>query len=411
MTIADSTLKTNHVKISADSGASVDASGRWRVSEQNTIFDSKLLVDKQPLFWEDYLTGSATSVYNTNQSSVRLNCGASGANISERKTYQSFNYQSGKSLLFQMTFTMSAKSSNTNQEVGIVDNGYKNQVTFGRNGSSSNNKYFKIRSYTSGSSVETIVYQNSWNIDRLDGTGASGIILDETKIQLFCFDFLWQGAGAIRFFFKFNGIPILVHEQQHANLISAPFVSNPNFKLIYASYGNGSQTQSAWIDHICTTVISEGGFNPLGITRSVNLGSTVKTIASGATNAILSIRLKSTHSMGTVIDKKISILAKSTTNFLWQLIFNPTLGGSPSWTALTNGITEYDIVGTTVSGGTIVDSGYGSASLNLAITEIDNALRLGSTTGGVSDILTLAVTNLGVSNEDFLGSLTYKELI
>ena len=52
--------------------------------------------------------------------------------------------------------------------------------------------------------VDIRIPQSQWNIDRMDGTGASGMALDLTKMQMFYIDYSWYGAGAIRFGFKNN---------------------------------------------------------------------------------------------------------------------------------------------------------------------------------------------------------------
>ena len=46
------------------------------------------------------------------------------------------------------------------------------------------------------------VPQSQWNIDKADGTGPSGFVLDITKIQMAYIDYSWYGAGKIRFGFK-----------------------------------------------------------------------------------------------------------------------------------------------------------------------------------------------------------------
>jgi len=45
--------------------------------------------------------------------------------------------------------------------------------------------------------VRTPSYQ--WNIDKMDGTGPSGQLLDLAKMQMFYIDYSWYGAGAVRF--------------------------------------------------------------------------------------------------------------------------------------------------------------------------------------------------------------------
>jgi len=52
--------------------------------------------------------------------------------------------------------------------------------------------------------IDTRYAQSTWNIDKMDGTGASLFNLDMTKMQMFYIDYTWYGAGAVRFGFKNN---------------------------------------------------------------------------------------------------------------------------------------------------------------------------------------------------------------
>ena len=47
--------------------------------------------------------------------------------------------------------------------------------------------------------IEQRYPQNTWNIDRLDGTGPSGYKLDPTKMQMLMIQYTWYGAGFIDF--------------------------------------------------------------------------------------------------------------------------------------------------------------------------------------------------------------------
>lgn len=78
----------------------LDAFGRFRTSSPQTLFDSKLLHDNAPLFWDDQQTSGAstTSTYNTNQSSVTLHVATTTAGTRVRQTFRRFNYQPGKAL-------------------------------------------------------------------------------------------------------------------------------------------------------------------------------------------------------------------------------------------------------------------------------------------------------------------------
>jgi len=77
----------------------LDNFGRLRVSQPETLFDSKMLHDNAPLLWDDSQTSGAgtSSTYNANQSSVTLAVTAATAGTRVRQTFRRFNYQPGKS--------------------------------------------------------------------------------------------------------------------------------------------------------------------------------------------------------------------------------------------------------------------------------------------------------------------------
>jgi len=82
--------------------------------------------------------------------------------------------------------------------------------------------------------IDTRYPQSTWNIDRLDGTGASGYNIDLTKMQMFYMDFTWYGAGAIRFGFKNNrGEVIYCHRVPNNNVNTEAYLRSGNLPARY----------------------------------------------------------------------------------------------------------------------------------------------------------------------------------
>lgn len=56
--------------------------------------------------------------------------------------------------------------------------------------------------------------QSEWNIDKMDGTGASGAVLDPTLFNVYQISYSWLGSGKIDFFIvnPNTGSPTLVHQ-------------------------------------------------------------------------------------------------------------------------------------------------------------------------------------------------------
>ena len=76
--------------------------------------------------------------------------------------------------------------------------------------------------------------QSSWNIDKMDGTGASLFNLDLTKMQMFYLDYTWYGAGSVRFGFKNNrGEVIYCHRIINNNVGTEAYMRSGNLPARY----------------------------------------------------------------------------------------------------------------------------------------------------------------------------------
>lgn len=76
--------------------------------------------------------------------------------------------------------------------------------------------------------------QSTWSIDKMDGTGASLMTLDLTKMQMFYIDYTWYGAGAIRFGFKNNrGEVTYCHRIANNNVNTEAYMRSGNLVARY----------------------------------------------------------------------------------------------------------------------------------------------------------------------------------
>lgn len=78
------------------------------------------------------------------------------------------------------------------------------------------------------------VPQSAWNLDRCDGAGPSGFLLDITKMQMCYIDYTWYGAGTIRFGFRgTNGDIIYVHKIANNNRNTQAYMRSGNLPARY----------------------------------------------------------------------------------------------------------------------------------------------------------------------------------
>ena len=110
--------------------------------------------------------------------------------------------------------------------------------------------------------VDTRVKQSNWNIDKADGTGPSGYVLDINKIQMAYMDYSWYGAGKIRFGFKDTyGHVKYTHEFIHNNKLNEAYMRSGNVPARYEVLNKGIPTYVPSLFHWGTSVIMDGGFD------------------------------------------------------------------------------------------------------------------------------------------------------
>jgi hypothetical protein len=382
-----------------------DAFGRLRVSNPYTLFDGGLRYGDDAFKWDQVDTGSATSSFLPNESSILM--ATTGAGSAVRQTKQVFSYQPGKSLLTMLTFVMNTPTAGVTQRAGYF--GAQNGVYFEIDGTDIN---LVIRKYTAGSvdSTSEKIPQSSWNGDRLDGTGASGVTLDITKAQIFWTDIEWLGVGSVRCGFVINGQFIVAHIFHHANILDRVYMTTASLPLRYELVSTGP---AATMRAICSTVISEGGYANRSQSRAIGTALTGKDLSNTVYRPLVCLRLKSANIDAIVVPTAFDVYGLQQAAFAYRVILNPTLTDANWTSAGTDSTVEYDISATALSGGTVTSQGIfvGSnkgGSAQVSNNEVDFSQQLGRTIAGVSDIWCLAAVAT-TNNDDAVGVVNWQE--
>ena len=341
-----------------------DAFGRVRVSQPLTLFDSSHRFDDNGL-WSTATATSGTAVFNSAQGLVDLTVTAASGSSVVRETIKVFSYQPGKSLLVLNTFVMSSAKAGLTQRVGYygVGNGYYLEQV-------GTTVQFVERSSVTGSVINTPVLQANWNGDKLDGTGASGLTLDLTKAQILFSDFEWLGVGSVRVGFIINGQYIICHTFHHANLITSTYITTASLPIRYEIFNTAGTSSSSVLKQICSTVISEGGYELRGLQQAVGtpITSARALATAGTLYPMISIRLKSTRLDGIVVATAISIIGNTSANYNWQVVAAGTTTGGSWVSAGANSSVEYNLTGTSFAGGRIIASGYFTATASTSVS-------------------------------------------
>lgn len=353
-------------EISFANTPNIDAFGRLRVSNPFTLFDSSHRFDDNGLWSTGAATGG-TATFNSNQGLVDLAVTAASGSEVVRETTKVFSYQPGKSLLVLNTFVMSAAKTNLRQRVGYYGaaNGYYLELN-------NSTVRFVERSSVSGSLVNTAVAQSSWNVDKMNGSGPSGVTLDLTKSQILFMDLEWLGVGTVRMGFVINGNFYVCHKFHHANIIATTYITTASLPIRYEITNTGATSGASTLKQICSTVLSEGGYELNGLQQAIGIPvNTPRTLGTAGTfYPIISLRLKAARLDGIVILSALSAMPISTGNFNWQLVATGTTTGGTWISVGANSCVEYNITGTTFAGGRILASGFFNAT-NQGSSQID----------------------------------------
>lgn len=398
-----------------------DAFGHLSVSEPDTLFSSSLQQDAQPQFWDDQQrSGTATSTYNANQASVTLAVGTGVAGYRCRQTFRRIGYQPGKGQNIKLTGILGNPATGVTRRIGSFDdnNGYFFE-------SNATDVRVVLRTFTSGAAVDDNYFtQANWNMDKLNGSGPSGITAIWSKVQIFGMKYQWLGVGSVWFYVVINGAVIPVHRFDCANEQTLVYNSSPNLPLRYEIIGTAANA-GASLTCICSSVESDGGREDTGIVRAVTRGLTVLT-TNKDTNIypLVAIRLRSGY-----YERQVRAIASTvfcntaTTSYRWAVLLNPTIVGTAlSFSALETAVSGVEVAyptnATTVTGGRELDADYmstgGKTSSNLnsagALTYWLGATSVWTGSTGTADILVIAVQNFGsAANVDYYGGLLFSE--
>lgn len=271
----------------------------------------------------------------------------SSAKIESKKVSR---YTAGIGIVTRFTAMFTAGAANSTQYIGIGDD---TQGFFvGYNGTS-----FGINRRSSSS--DNFVAQASFNVDTLDGTGPSGMIIDKTKLNIFQIKYQYLGAGNVDFYVEEPNSKkyILFHRIKYAGANIAPSLENPTMPL-YAKVVNTTNNTNIVLKTASMGAYSEGENEENGLRYAISNSK------SGITTETNVITLKNPTTFNGVTNRTpvlvdyMSIATDGSGNNTIgvRAVINTTLGGSPSYTDISTNLSvmQYDTAGTTLTGGKLV---------------------------------------------------------
>jgi hypothetical protein len=420
---ANVSITGGSVEVSSFADGLKDAFGRLRVSNPYTLFDTQARYYDHVQFASS-TSGAGNVTYQANSSSFLCSVGTASGDQVLRETLKTFPYQPGKSLLIYQSFCMNAAKANLRQRVGYFSS--QNGIFFEMDG---NTLYMVIRSYSSGAIVEDRVAQADWNIDTLSGLGGasnpSGIELDPALVQIWYCDIEWLGVGTVRVGFVIDGNYVECHHFHHANIPSTAFVNNTTTYMTTATLplrleitNTGTTGSSSTLRQICSSVISEGGFQLTGSgnprAASHVIGTPVRLPNDQSFKPVIAIRLKSTMLDAVVVPINYSLVPIAQSLFQYR-VYKKAITSGGTWTdSAADSSVQYNLAPTALVSGDIAEQSFINSSNQTAgaptqeVFTFEYQLERDPFTGTPYEyVIMMATTG---TNQDVYASIEWQEM-
>lgn len=411
----------------------LDAFARLRVSNPTTLLDIRFpgqstgssLFLKNNLQISDASNGSYTGTYG--DSKLTINATGAGYYVSQTRNY--CVYQPGKSLLFMASGIIDPSNNEFTTRIGYFDN----EIPLANPLIVKNGLYYEfsggICSVNMKNNTVTKINQTEWNIDKMNGTGLSGLTLDFSKTQLFVIDMEWLGVGRVRFGFYAYGKIQYCHQITNVNILTQPYTNSINLPICYSIHNSSQQSSGSSnnFKQICSTVISEGGYAPLGRPFSISNNTSSVSITVNNEAPILFLRgnvANANYNHQNIIPTGLSMICSDGTELiLYKLEYflaGTYTGTAPNWADVnsnysvaqyaTNGSVYNNTNAITLDQGYFYGKGTNTFS-SLGDVFTSQVLQITSDITNNSDILVLTATLItSGQNISVYGTLSWQEL-
>lgn len=206
-------------------------------------------------------------------------------------------------------------------------------------------------------STDTFYPQSSWNGDKLDGTGASGVTIVPTNLNVWQIGIGYLGTDALVVKCKVasagtnNSIWVIVNTIKFPNSRTTPVFSNPSFPFTMATYSAGSTT------NLTVKCASVAGFiEGLKVLHGNRFTYFKQLTTVGDTNLQALFTIMNTRYYNGITNQAVINLLnasgaiKHTSPVIFYLIKNGTLAGNPNFASLaSNSCSVWDTSATTVT--------------------------------------------------------------
>ena len=367
-----------------------------KTPDNTSAFGDDIVVPRTPINQHSFVHGlySDNVIYGQNglgaltttvNGKLAITSGTSAGGYAYFSSERPIIYKQGQGVLDRFTLYFGTPTANIMQFKGVAQFttpqtpidalGFCYYVGTDSNNISYNGTTFGIlhRNFASGSVIDTFYPQSAWNVDKLDGTGNSGLTWDKTKGNLVEFVYGHQGFSGFSFLWyrPDSHRYIVCHQIEYANNNTNVQFSNPNLQHYELMINSGTVIATTMFTGSVASFL-DGERKITGRTLSFDNGS--PTININGFSSICAIQLAKVFN-GVPIKGMVRILGVSaschTGNGIIRLLTNATVTGQTTFTAIEP--TTATVTGT---------SGNYSVNSNGAVNTWASCPVLGNTTVG-----------------------------
>lgn len=381
---------------------------RRKVSTSEIIDYASFNEGIQTDVWDQVTAGTASLTHDPYLGMVKLEVGSDAGDQVIRQTHRVVKYIPGRQNEVSMALIFGTPTAGIRRRFGLFD---ENDGAFFEDVGTTYNVV--VRRNTAGGVVENRVARENWNVDKLDGTGPSGIIADPEAIQFMVIEYEWSGHGQVEFKFVIDNNAYPIHRFNHGNRVSYTWASTALLPIrIELTNVDGTAGTHTFMQGV-HTVSSEGRISTLGRVSSISNAITGRTNTDANTfYPVVSIRLKSSNLNGVIMPKSFTGATLDNTGMFIEVLEDAVITGG-TWASYdSDSPVEYNITPTSFTGGTVLMRVYVSPGNNGNTYEfledvITQLYRNTTTTiGDTSSTFTIATATSG-SNKNTWASLRW----
>lgn len=401
------TFTNGSLNVNAAVTSPLDLDGRLQISSQSTLIEYSHIYDKIPDLKTE--VGTGTSVHVSNE----LGSGVTGVKMQVtagqymiREGNMALHYNKGKTQRFECTTQDFQLEEGFIKRIGYFSSSIVapydtlyDGMWFESNGEDM--EYYLVLSRLG---VEVLRQPRSAWIDKLDGTGPSGLTIDFSSFMILDGLFVWLGGKGAAYRIAVNNQLIKVFDYAHAGTVKGLIMNSPNQPIRYEIRGLAGAVGVGTLYDICAQCSTQGALDSTGLPRAVDLdGDNIRANGISVFYAICGVRIS--QARRNQIANIISFSASAITNDAFRIVLlkNPTVAGVVNWTPYSpySAIEVFygDIVGNpstnavTFTDDQKIQSFSASSQSGQAILSLEDVLfQLTRGADGTSDIYILAAS-------------------